>query len=104
MHGSMQCSTGKQIDSGCLELASTGSKEGKIELARLDMTMHFIEEIGQALDFIDDYPTAGFRSLHIQGKEGWIGEMVLIAGLIEEIDVQCIGKLPSSPGTLADST
>ncbi len=66
------------------------------------MTMHLVEEIGEALDFVDHHPAAGFRILQIEGEDGWIGEIILIAGLVEEIDVKGIGELPSRPGALAD--
>ena len=104
MHGPVQCPASEQVDTGCLELACARSKEDKVELVHLDMAMHLVEEIGEALDFVDHHPTARFRCLQIPGEEGWIDEIVLIARLIEEIDPECIGKLPSRPGTLAYPT
>jgi hypothetical protein len=64
--------------------------------------VHFVEEIGKALDLVDDHPAARRCGLEIRGEEGGIGEIVLVAGLVEEIDVRRIGKLPPCPGALAD--
>ena len=47
-------------------------------------------------------PAARRRRLEIHGEEGRVGEVVLVAGLVEQIDARRIGKLPSRPGALAN--
>ncbi len=66
------------------------------------MAMHFVEEIGKALDLVDHHPAARRHGLKFGGEEGRIGEVVLVAGLVEEVDVWRFGKLRLRPGALAD--
>ena len=102
MHGLVQCAAGEQVDACRLELSRARSEQGEVEAAILDVAMHFVEEIGKALDLVDDHPAARRRGLEIDGEEGRIGQIVLIAGLVEKIDARRIGKLLSRPGALAD--
>ena len=102
MHRLVQRPTGEQVDAGRLELSRARSEQGEAEAPILDMAVHFVQEIGQALDLVDDHPAARGRRLEIHGEEGWIGEVVLVAGLVEQIDVGRIRKLPSRPGALAN--
>ena len=102
MHGLVQCPAGEQVDAGRLELPRARSEQREIEPAILDVPVHFVEEIGQALNLVDHHPAPGRRGLDIGGEEGWISQVVLVAGLVEEIDARRIGKLRSRPGALAD--
>lgn len=78
------------------------SEQGAVETPILDVPVYFVEEIGQALDLVAHHPTAQRRRLEISGEAGWIGEVVLVASLVQEIDAQCIGKLHSRPSAPAN--
>ncbi len=102
VHGLVRCPAGEEVDAGCLQLARARSEQCKVEMPILDVTAHFVEEVGKTLDFVDHHPAPRRGGLEIRGEERWIGEVVLVAGLVEQIDAQRIGKLCSRPGALAD--
>ena len=102
VHRLVQRPTGEQVDAGGFELSRARSEQGEVETPILDVAVHLVEEIGKALDLVDHDPAARRHGLEIRGEEGRIGEVVLVAGLFEQIDVRRVGKLPSRPGALAD--
>ena len=104
MHGFAERSSGEQIDARCLELPRTGAKQREVESAAFNVSVHLVEEIGKALDFVDHHPATGWRGLEICGKERWVGEIVLVAYVIEQVDVRCARKLHSRPGSLPDAS
>ena len=103
MHRLVQRPAGEQVDASSLELPRAGSKQGEVETPILNVPMHFVEEIGQALDFVHHHPAARRRGLKVSGEEGRIGKVVLKTGLVEQVDAGRAGKLPSRPGALAGS-
>ena len=103
MHGLVQRPAGEPVDAGRLELSCARSEKGEVETPMLDMPVHFVEEIGKALDPVDNHPATRCRRLKICGEEGRIGKVVLVAGLVEQVDAQCIGKLRSRPRALSDT-
>ena len=63
----------------------------------------FVEQMGKALDLVDNHPTAWRRQPEIRREEGRIGEVVLVARFVEEIHARRTGKLAAPPGALADA-
>ncbi len=102
MHGLVQRAAGEQVYAHRLELTRARPEQGKLEPAILNMAVHFVEEIGKTLNLVDHHPAARRHGLEIRSEKGWIGEVVLVACLVQEIDAQRIGKLLSRPGALAD--
>ena len=101
MHGLVQRSASEQVDADCLELSRTRSEQGEVETPILNAPVHFVEEDGKALDPVDYHRAAWWRRLEIRSEEGRIGELVLVASLVEETDVPRVGKLQPRPGALA---
>ncbi len=69
--------------------------------AVLDVPVHFVEQIGKTLDPVDHHPASRRRRLEIGCKEGRVGKVVLVAGLVEKVDSRRVRKLLPRPGTLA---
>ena len=63
--------------------------------------MHFVEEVGKALDPVDYHPAAWWRRLEVRNEAGRIGEIVPVASLVAEIGVLRGGKLRPRPSALA---
>jgi len=57
----------------------------------------------KALDLVDNDPTARRRRLEICDDEGRIDKVVLVAGLVEQVDAQRSGELRSRPVALSDT-
>lgn len=56
MHLARQSAARQQVDAPAPQLARTGAGQQKPQPLRLDQPMHFIEQLGHALDFIDHNP------------------------------------------------
>ena len=101
MHDLAQRPPREQVDAGRLELARARSEQGEPEPPVLDEAVHLVEEIGQALDLVDDDPVARGNRLELRREERRIDEVVLVPPLVQEVDAKRIRELPPSPRALA---
>ena len=67
----------------------------------LDVPEHFVEVAWKELDLVVHHRAARWRQLEICSEEERIGEIVLEASLIEEINVQSVVNLQPRPDALA---
>ena len=101
MHGSMKGAPCQQVDARSFEFAGTRPAKHKTQALFFDEPMHLIEQVGQSLHFIDDYPTTYRDCTHFIRKLAGICQQPLIGAFGQKIDNVSIGKSGPQPGTLA---
>ena len=60
IHGPAQRPAREQVDPCRLQLARTRAEQCELELSLLDESVHFVQQIGQALDLVDHDPACGW--------------------------------------------
>ena len=73
MKGELPCTAAEEIDTFGLQFASTGSSQHKPQPVFLDHEVHFIQQLRQTLNFVDDYDAAlWLLRRHLLSDEGRI--------------------------------
>jgi hypothetical protein len=63
-----------------------------------------VEQPGQALRLIEDYPASRCQRAQLGGERRGIGEQPLIQRLVEQIETPRVGQLRADPRALANAT
>lgn len=96
MHGETQRSTAQHIDPSSLQFASTGSDECEPESALFDKAVHLVEELGDFLYFVNQYPILVARR-NFCAEPRWIGQKLVVSGRIKEIENKRLREMRLQP-------
>ena len=63
--------------------------------------MHFVEQTGQPLDLVHEYPGPRSHCLQLAGKSSDVCQIALIQGLVEQVDAIRVRVFAAHPCRLA---
>jgi hypothetical protein len=69
-----------------------------------DEPMHFVQEVGQALDLVHEHPGPIGKSAKLSRETGDVRQVGLVQGFVQKSDFMRLRKLMADPGGLARST